>query len=109
MPTGEGADGETAPNPDARPLVTPARQALPRRGPMRDELERRAGTAPVARRASEGRVESRAARSTGTRTGPSLLDHASLNLGYIRTDLVRIAVLATVMVLVIVALTFVLA
>jgi hypothetical protein len=41
--------------------------------------------------------------------GPSLLDHAVANIGHIRTDLTRIAVLAVVMVSVIVVLSFLLA
>lgn len=99
---------------DASAPVAPAstpRLSLSRVASLRDDAAARIGAAP--KRAAVVPVETkpspRAARAAALRTGPSLLDHAADSIGYIRTDLTRIAVLATVMVGVIVALSFVLA
>jgi hypothetical protein len=57
----------------------------------------------------EARTTPRAARAGATRTGPSLLDLAGANIGHIRADLTRIALLAAAMIGVIIVLSLVLA
>ena len=91
-------------------VATP-RVALSRASALRDQAAVRVGAVP--KRTVETRADPRSvarpARTAAVRTGPSLLDHAAANIGYIRTDLARIAVLACVMVGTIVALSFILA
>lgn len=109
VPETDGDDVEATSAP-AAPAATP-RLTLSKVANLRDDAAARVGAAP--KRAVALPVETkptpRAARAAALRTGPSLLDHAADSIGYIRTDLTRIAVLAAVMVGVIVVLSFVLA
>ena len=109
VPETDGDDVEATSAPVAT-AATP-RLTLSKVANLRDDAAARVGAAP--KRAATLPVETkptpRAARAAALRTGPSLLDHAADSIGYIRTDLTRIAVLAAVMVGVIVVLSFVLA
>jgi len=76
----------------------------------RKELSQRVGVSVAERRGIVSRtsVTSRSApRGQSSRTGPSPLELASTTYGHIRTDLLRIGVLATVMLAIIVTLSFV--
>ena len=108
-PETDGGDVEAA---GARVVPAPTpRLTLSKVANLRDDAAARVGAAP--KRAATVQVETkptpRAARAAALRLGPSLLDHAEGNVGYIRTDLTRISVLAAVMIGVIVVLSFVLA
>ena len=76
----------------------------------RKELSQRVGVSVAERRAAVSRtsVASRSEpRGQSARSGPSQLELASTNYGHIRTDLLRIGILAMVMIAVIVTLSFV--
>ena len=109
VPETDGDDVEATGAP-AAPAATP-RLTLSKVANLRDDAAARVGAAPkrVVALPVETKPTPRAARAAALRTGPSLLDHAADSIGYIRTDLTRIAVLAAVMVGVIVVLSFVLA
>jgi hypothetical protein len=85
--------------------------SLSKKAGLREDAAARVGAAP--KRPVEVKAETRStlqtARVSSRAVGPSLLDHAVANIGHIRTDLTRIAVLAVVMVSVIVVLSFLLA
>ncbi|MSQ43210.1 MAG: hypothetical protein EXR45_03230 [Chloroflexi bacterium] len=87
-----------APRPVGRPEAT------------RKELSQRVGVSVAERRAvvSRNSVAPRSAsRGQSSRSGPSQLELASTTYGHIRSDLLRIGILAVVMVAVIVTLSFV--
>jgi hypothetical protein len=106
-PSDQQDDGDRS---GAAPAST-ARLTLSKATRLREDAAARVGVAPkrVPDISAEARATTRVARTGAPRTGPSLLDQASSNIGYIRKDLTRIAMLAAIMVGVIVALSFVLA
>jgi hypothetical protein len=107
---GAGGDDTSSAETPVASGSTP-RVSLSKVASLRDDAVARVGAS--AKRGLDARVEvrqsPRASRASQARSGPSLLDHASANIGHIRTDLARIAILAGVMVAVIVALSFFLA
>lgn len=108
-PTPEG-EGDSDSGEASTPAASP-RLALSKLASLREDAAARVGATP--RRTTEARVEARptprATRAATARTGPSLLDHAGANIGHIRADLTKIAILAAAMIGVIIALSLVLA